>query len=414
MIDWNHLPLYLFLFLILLFLFIFVYIKLKYPFWNTQPVFHTYDFWRYWIKSPIIIQHRYPTKTKYCDFKRIETIDYLETSDLQKQEFIDLLQSYYIPDESALFVFNLENLDAYMTGHSIPSYLSFYNEDFYIKKDINEIETLKKPIGGISSRSIDLFFKENSIKAYFLEFICIKREKSDKNLSRFLIQTQEYRQRQLNMNSVLESRENETPVSASIFKKEVDLCQGIVPLVEYDTKIWIIKNESLKKLPNHFILIEIGGENIDILIDFLEISKTKFDVFGIAEIGNLVGLIQKRIIMVYCIQKAKDIYAAYFFRDSRIFYEGKGVMVSLFSSINNSNSLDLFYMGFLQSLRSILKKMPIFQLLMIENISDNVIIYERYSETNMYSFEKSVSAYYLYNYVVPNQPFQKNGCFMVF
>jgi hypothetical protein len=191
----------------------------------------------------------------------------------------------------------------------------------------------------------------------------------------------------------------------------VDLCQGIVPLVEYETQLFIIQNEPLRKLPPHFVLIEIGGENIDLLVDFLEISKTKFEVFGISELGNLVGLVQKGLLMVYCIQKAKDIYAAYFFRDSRTQYDGKGVMICLCGSINNCNSLDLFYMGFLQSLRSILKKIPLFQLLSIENISHNAWIYERYGGE---SFVKTRAAYYLYNYVVPKQPFLCNSVFMVF
>jgi hypothetical protein len=416
----NHLPLYIFLFSLLIFTIIFLYIKLTYPFWNTQPVFHTYDFWRYWVKSPFPIQYRYPVKTKYCNFKNVETVEYLEATDSQKKDFINLLQCYYIPDENALFVFNLENLDAYMTGHSYPSYLSFYKEDFYttvgknpIITDSTVIDTLKKPVGCISARTIDILFsKEQYMKAYYWEFICIKREKADKYLSRQLIQTQEYRQRQQNMDFILASRDPyETPISASIFKKEVDLCEGIVSLVEYDTKICVIRNEPLKKLPPHFVLIEIGGENIDLLIDFLEISKTNFEVFGLAEISNLVGLIQKRLLMVYCIQKAKDVYAAYFFRDSRTQYDGKGVMICLCGSINNCNSLDLFYMGFLQSLRAILKKIPLFQLLSIENISNSSIIYERYGGELVGNYK---SAYYLYNYVVPKQPFLSGTVFLVF
>jgi hypothetical protein len=214
------------------------------------------------------------------------------------------------------------------------------------------------------------------------------------------------------MNYILTSRDNTTlPISTSIFKKDVDLCQGIIPLVEYEIKLCNIKNERLRKLPPYFILIEIGKENFNLLIDFLEISKTKFEVYGIAELGNLIGLIKKGLLMVYCIQKSNDIYAAYFFRDSRTQYDGKGVMLYLSASINNSNSVDLFYMGFLQSLSSILKKIPLFQLLSIENISHSSIIYEKYTGK---SLGISKSAYYLYNYVVPKQPFLFESVFIVF
>ena len=86
---WDHLPLYIFLLLLLTFIIVFIVIKLKYPFWNTQPVFHSYDFWRYLTKTSFPIQHRYPVKTKYCDFKRVETFDYYDCDEIHKKEFIN-------------------------------------------------------------------------------------------------------------------------------------------------------------------------------------------------------------------------------------------------------------------------------------------------------------------------------------
>jgi len=421
----DQLPLYIFLLVLLTFMIVFIVIKLKYPFWNTQPVFHSYDFWRYFTKTHFPIQRGYPIKTKYCNFKCVETFDYYDCNEFQKKDFINLLQCYYIPDESALFVFNLENLEAYMTGHSSPSYLSFYKDDFYVdlqqksllkpnNMDSTFIENIKKPVGCISARTVVIYLEKIEKTFYFWDFICVEREKASKNLSRFLIQSQEYRQRQYSMDNVLLSNDTiEKPILGSIFKKEVDLCEGIVPLLTYTSEIFLIKNEILKKLPHHFVLIEINRENIHLLIDFLEISKTKFEIFGITETSNFTGLIEKRLLMVYCIQKAKDIYAVYFFRDSRTQYDGKGVLLSFCGSIHNSNSLDLFYMGFLHSLRSILKKMSLFSLLSIENISHNVFIYEKY-KINSYSYGVSNSAYYLYNYVVPKQPFIVSNVFLVF
>ena len=414
----NHLPLYILLFSLLLFLIIFTTIKLLYPFWNSQPVFHTYDFWRYWTRTPFLIQSKYPVKTKYCDFQKISTVHYLDATDVQKKEFVDLLQCYYIPDESALFMFNLETLDAYMSGHSSPSYLSFYKEDFYttlgnspLITESTVIDTLKKPVGCISARTVNIsFLNESFLKVYFWEFICVKREKADKNISRFLIQTQEFRQRQESIDTILSSpHKEESPLSISIFKKEVDLCKGIVPLVQYVTKICHIQNEVLNPLPLHFVLVEIGIENIGLLMDFLEVSRTNFQVFGMPEMGNLIGLIEKRILMVYCVQKGPDIYAAYFFRDSRTQYEGKGVLLVLCGSINNTNSGELFYNGFLRGVRGILKKMPVYNLLMIECLSHNKIIYQKYG-TSPYETE---TAYYLYNYVVPKQPFNPESVFLV-
>lgn len=55
------------LFFIIVFLLIgsFVTIFLKYPFWHTQPMFHSYDFWRYIIRKPSIIKVNTSKKTSY-------------------------------------------------------------------------------------------------------------------------------------------------------------------------------------------------------------------------------------------------------------------------------------------------------------------------------------------------------------
>ena len=40
----------------------FAYIKIRYPFWNVQPVYHTYDFWRWFYRTPFLIQRGAPLK----------------------------------------------------------------------------------------------------------------------------------------------------------------------------------------------------------------------------------------------------------------------------------------------------------------------------------------------------------------
>ena len=408
---WNHLPLYTLLSTLFLVLFIYIYIKLKYPFWNTQPVFHSYDYWRYWTSKCFPIQHNYPLKTKYCNFKNVQTIEYLEASENQRKDFVNLLQCYYIPDESALFVFNLTNLDVYMTGHNHPCFLSFYNEDYYTPSD-SSIKIVQKPVGCISARSVVVYFFNMENTLYFWDFICVEREKRSNYLSRNLIQTQEFRQRQESI-QYLSNNNSEKPILSSIFKKEIDLCEGIVPLVEYNTEIFLIKNEKMMKLPTHYVLLEIGKTNFHLLVEFLEIYREKMVVFGHPEMNNLLGLIEHDLLKVYCIQKAKDIYAVYFFRDSRTQYDGKGVLLNFCGSIHNSNSSELFYTGFLHSINFILKKNSLFSLLAIENISHNSLIYEKY-KINSYSYGTSKSAYYLYNYVVPKQPFSPNEIFLLF
>jgi len=151
-------------------------------------------------------------------------------------------------------------------------------------------------------------------------------------------------------------------------------------------------------------------------MDFIEISKTQFQCFGIAETPNLSSLIHMGLIRVFILQKGDEVYAAYFFRDSRTQFDGgiEGALLILCGSIRNTKSMDLFYMGFLHSLRNILRETSIFKLLLIEGISQNIEIRERYIGKSENIIGENPSAYYLYNYVCPKQPFSPESCFMVF
>ena len=67
-------------------------IKVKYPFWNIQPVIHSYDYWRCLYREPFTIYKYVPIKTKFCDFDQIFTFSYYDFSDQQKKYLINLLQ----------------------------------------------------------------------------------------------------------------------------------------------------------------------------------------------------------------------------------------------------------------------------------------------------------------------------------
>ena len=83
---------YIFSSLFFFFLVLFAYIKIRYPFWNNQPVFHTYDYLRYFYSVPYVIYKYIPVKTKFCDFNQIETASYTECSQESINKMVNLLQ----------------------------------------------------------------------------------------------------------------------------------------------------------------------------------------------------------------------------------------------------------------------------------------------------------------------------------
>jgi hypothetical protein len=115
-----------------------------------------------------------------------------------------------------------------------------------------------------------------------MDNMCIHKSVVPKNVMYKLIQTHEYRQRNLN-----------EAIKISIFKKEVKLCDGVVPVVEYETSLFkLSRQHKLKVLPRQVSCIRITKNNLNIIIDFFDlIKKTEFVV--ISDIGNLLSLLRE-------------------------------------------------------------------------------------------------------------------------
>ena len=393
---YENLPIYILITIILIIISIFVYIKIAFPFWNIQPVYHSYDFWRALYRQPFIIQKRFLIKNtnKYHHLKNVEIVPFVDATDLQKREFVNLLQCFLLPSENAVFVFNIENLETYFGGHMFSSYISFYKEEYS-----------DQPNACISSRSGELYIKgyneyhndNMGIPINYIDFLCIKRDEQTKKISRTLLQTHIYKQQ------LIDSYEGTKYVGSqiimvSVFRRETELLVGIVPLTRFKTVYYDmpnINNQNQKQMPEHVLLIEINAANMDTMIDFLDNYKSRFECFLRTDIANLIGMIKSGILYVYCLKRMDDIYGVYIFRDTRTSYDGLGGVLQLVGSINNCSSHLIFINGFVNSILEIIKKVPVYKVLMIDEISDNIIL----MNMKMRIINSHWSAYYLYNMV---------------
>ena len=200
------------------------------------------------------------------------------------------------------------------------------------------------------------------------------------------------------------------PIMVYLFRREKELLSGIVPLVRFNITTYILPNNldfyMQKRLPEHVLLTEIHGGNVDLLIDFLGSYREQFSVCAITDISNLIGLIKSGILFVYVLKRFDDILAVYIFRDTRIRDEDIGSVLELVTSINIHPGV--FYNGFLHALGSIIKKQSIFKILRVDGISDN----NKIPWYDFYKIDEWSAAYYLYNFVVPNSP--TNHAFILF
>jgi hypothetical protein len=395
---------------------IIVYIKLKYPFWNIQPVYHSYDFWRYFSQTPFIIQRKLPVKTKFYDNKHVETIDFSDMKDFHMTRMIDLLQCHYLKSEKLLFTIAKEAIEPLFIGHSHPCYVSFFNE-VNNEKAADETGDKVEPIGAMTSRPILLYLhQENRFhNIYLWDLICINRHDIHKNIDRNLIQTHEYNQRFRNLD-----------ISASLLKKEAPLHEGVVPLVEFTTSIFLLRSKIVgPRLPPHHFLTNIEPKNASDIYDFINEMRTLKSIALYPELGSIFSLLKSRRIFIYALKCKDVILGLYFFRNSNMLYEEGGQMLESISTLWNPSvyqnfqegiKMNMFFIGFLLALKQAVEhgkndKIQ-YKFIKFNRLGDSPIILEKWKQKYA-PVHETQAAYYLYNMVVPGMPFLNQDCFIL-
>lgn len=410
---------YILLTTLILFIIVFVTIKIKYPFWNTQPVFHYYDYWRYLYREPFAIYRYVPLKTKFCDFEQVFTFPYLECSRKQKQQLLNLIQCYYLPSDHIIHNTTEADLNIALTGFQEPSYVSFYYEKVKVSdpgtvslQDYNE-----EPIGCITTIPVNMFFLPTlrepeyiEKKLYFVNSLVVNRNRDQQKINRSLLQTHEYNQRVMN-----------PTIQSTIIKKEVDLLDGVIPCVELDTTTFYIKEVKFPSLPANNVVTEINNDNFVLLDDSLKHmlnintrSRTyNFNMIILSDITNVYNLIKTEQLFVYILRVEQQVLGLYFFKDTKLQHEKlDGNTLHFIGSIMNNNNPQVFYTGFLFALKNMLKKKKNYKVLVFDSISHNDIVLSQWSQyNNPISITKT--GYYLFNYIIPIMPFEQTKTFIL-
>lgn len=394
-IKYTHYIKYIFLLIICIVLLICIYIRFKYRFWRIQPVFHIYDF-HYYLFPPGIIQYGIPERNKYCNFKNVETMKFENVEDYLTSKFTSFVQSHYLRNKENVFFPQKGNIVPYFIGHNYPCFFSFYYEPelLFDCKSGTSIEN-KKTIAVMTSRPLHIYInngnKESFFDAYYVDYLCVDKNRRKGGVAPQIIQTHEYNQRILNKK-----------ILVSLFKREGELT-GIVPLCVYSTygfdmSLW----KRPPKLPPYLGVVEIGPKNAHHLIDFIKTQNAKFDIVVMPEISNLLELIKTGNIYCYIIVQDFEVLCAYFFRKSCAYVCKNAEILSCFASINatnnkNNKNMDIFVQGFKVALWKIYKKHSNFQYAVIEDISDNNAIIKNIMLRTRPSLI-SPTAYFFYNF----------------
>jgi hypothetical protein len=322
-----------------------------------------------------------------------------------------------------------------MSGHLFASYISFFKEIHYkpfhnkvsavsevgevskvgavsevskvgavseVSDSGSEIVISEKPVGCISSRSGNLAIRGHKESIYYIDFVTIARGRDIRDLSRKLFETHIYKEMLISKMEL-----HTAPIMVSLFRKDRELFSGIVPLTRFSTRFYELPNNpnyGKKTLPEHVILLQIDAKNFrDELWNGIE---ERFSVVGITDMANLLGLIKSGVLMCYVLKKMDSILAIYIFRDTRIMEEGAGCIIELVASWRKIRSSELFHTGFLLCLG----RLSLFRIIKVDGIADNGELWWG----DFRPIGEYMSAYYLYNMVVPWSPIPGSQVFVLF
>mgnify|MGYP006417333471 CR=1 FL=1 len=402
--------------IILLFLIPIIYVRIRYPFWSTQPVFHTYDIFRYLARTPYEIHQSVYSKMHKID-PNIQTISFLDMTNNKKIELVQFIQDHLVESDNVLTLIDQDNLHNILTGQFYPSYVSFYDNTKYsiVNGDNGEVSIQNTPqiIGCITSRGINMFILDKSDKiheknGYLWDYICTHRDHTKYNIGRKLIQSHDIYQ-----------RTHTKDISISLFKKENQLCEGVIPLTKYKVFSFIMSKIRKPKIPTPYSVDRIYNDNVDILYDYLynithNITNLRFIAFP--DIANLDILIKSNKIIIYILKRGEVLCGIYIFKDPMMCYDNIGEQSNVLECSECLYVQDVqpvFFAGFLHALYHIQKSFASkYKIITFHNLGHNYYIIERW-KWKYVPLSVNDAAYYLYNAVIPNMPIGQSECLII-
>jgi hypothetical protein len=343
----------------------------------------------------------------------------------EKMEIVKLMQSSYFPSDRVFCSLTYKDIEAQLKDAVVSTFnqieedivllnnLNTGNSDNDHEERIERIAKNRKMEGIATSRRIHFAIslgKEDARTIIYengtvLDYLCFHRNCTTPIKCRKLFHTHYYNCRQ-----VWPDR------NIMLFKKEVELCDAIVPLVEFDTYTFYMRHTiQPAKLPPTFQIVRIQKEHTEHLHDWMEriASLNEYAGFRVsitAEIGDLVHLLQTNQMYAYVLRgRDTSAYAIYFFRNAHMKYEdlNGGDTLHSVAAFCNTNNNALFFIGYLWAIKEARKDMTgqETKMVMIDDIGHLRGIVQQWKTTHDVVLQTKC-AYYFCNYILPRSPYK--------
>lgn len=324
-------------------------IKIKYPFWYLQPVCHTFTFSK---KNKVLTPiSNVPIKTKFYNPNNIKTFNLQLLNEENKKTLLDFLQCFYIDTENHYFYeLTFNSFNSYFDKCIFDTLVSIYYNHSTIELEKQGKFDLQKNIIGIYFSKPILFFYNNKNEhqnisnnieniVFYWDFFATNPKKSTEHICRELFQTNEFNQRQIY-----------SKYKISCFRKEIDLCGGVIPFVKFKIYTYYLDNFYPTNNNLHYNFRKITKKDFNLLNDVLFIfSKSIFSYCILPSFDNLLQMINSNMYFIFGIfddEKENQLMNIYIFKNNFTNYEFCGKSIECLGGINICNNNDIFLFGF--------------------------------------------------------------------
>ena len=425
---------------IVFYLLIVGYIKLTYKFWAYQPVFHVYHLY-WWLFPCGIIDYELPKKNKFINPFQIQHFQYPDSYNDKSNELVpwdqmtSFIKQHYLQNKRHELFYNpsLKEIQTYFKGHSYPTIVSLYYEKeglIEYKNEKNELIERNNIIGCITSRPLYVTFPNESsgnnkhhreLTVYYVDFLCVHKQKRKQGIASELIQTHEYYQRRVGHH-----RNSNNNLHVSLFKREGQLT-GIVPLVVFSSMGYMTEHISLdrfQKIEDYYSILRLQKSSLQLFFSFIKKNKERFGCIITPHLSNLMFLLEQNILTIYMLMLNDSVLSVYIFRNEHT-TEKKRDCISCIGSLSSRNqSKELFGFGFLHCFNLLKREISSKKrendkvnhnhtILYIENIGDNLFLnnYVKQFHITKHHDSQIPMAYFFYNYA--KRPFLEKEVFIL-
>lgn len=389
-----------------LFISVFAYIKIKYPFWSTQSIYHSYDWVSQWFSNPFIMRI---IKTKYYDPIQYQTKMYSDIDNSELEELCKLLQEHYTDEEQVLHKVEIDTINNIYNNPQ--SMITTYRLQDFCYKGHGELQInqYKNMLGMTGSYPVKLLIQttNNTVfeKGWVLQHLCSNRYEG--------IKRKEIHQKLLD-NHIYNIFQRSGEHTFHLMIKYGMTFSGVVPFVETKQNIYNIKNISNTTLKPGYSVISCKEENYRNVFEIIDTENTNICYRLSLERASLISQIENESIRIYILFYKTQIVAIYIVKPENMFYDdydGYGMIITSSICLQNSVNDDIaFQEGFKYLVSELSRKQT--SVLKINGLSDNVRLQS--NAIDRLPIEQVPMSVYFHNYLIPSSPVTEKNVFSLF